>query len=247
MRYCTFTCTTFFDFKTGDRWDRFCAAMDSLARYHTRETLSRIGRWVVINEYSPNPTADWCRRVEERYPWMECIQKAAYQKGQARSMNLCLSLIGGSRFWIHWEEAWEVRATFLDDAFRAMESSNITQIQLTYNDGGVNWLDVPQDRIHCGERVCMIDPAPNTAEQMKRSPHDLDEVMMKAWPLYSLRPSINRVRDYFWLGEFSEDPALWPIKFEWEYACRWLNRGNKKAVLKDGPVYRSDQHISTYA
>lgn len=247
LRYCTFTCTTFFDFKTGDRWDRFCAAMDSLARYHTRETLSRIGRWVVINEYSPNPTADWCRRVEERYPWMECIQKAAYQKGQARSMNLCLSLIAGSRFWIHWEEAWEVRATFLDDAFLAMESSNITQIQLTYNDGGVNWLDVPQDRIHCGERVCTIDPAPNTVEQMKRSPHDLDEVMMKAWPLYSLRPSINRVRDYFWLGEFSEDPELWPIKFEWEYACRWLRRGNKKAVMMDGPVYRSDQHISTYA
>ena len=177
---------------------------------------------------------------------MECIQKAAHQKGQARSMNLSLSLIAGSRFWIHWEEAWETRATFLDDAFRAMEESDITQLQFTYNDGGVNWLDVAQDRIHCGERICRIDPAPNTAEQMKKSAYELDKEMKKAWPLYSLRPSINRVRDYFWLGEFSEDPALWPVKFEWEYACRWLNRGNKKAVLKDGPVYRSDEHISTY-
>jgi hypothetical protein len=247
LRYCIFTCTTFFDFKTGDRWDRFCAAIDSLARYHTPQTLSRIGRWVVINEYSPNPKADWCRRVEERYPWMECIQKGAYQKGQARSMNLCLSLIGGSRFWIHWEEAWEVRATFLDDAFRAMEESDITQLQFTYNKGTVNWLDVAQERIHCAERVCRIDPAPDTAEQIQKGPYELDEPMMKAWPLYSLLPSINRVRNYFWLGEFSEDPALWPVKFEWDYARRWWARGNKKAVLMDGPVYRPGQHISTYA
>jgi len=71
--------------------------------------------------------------------------------------------------------------------------------------------------------------------------------MMVAWPLYSLLPSINRVRDYLWLGEFSEDPALWPVKFEWDYARRWWARGNKKAVLSDGPVYRPGKHISTYA
>ena len=247
LRYCVFTCTTFFDFKTGDRWDRFCAAMDSLGRYHTRETLGRIGRWVIINEYSPKRTVDWVRKVEERYPWMECIQKDAYQKGQARSMNLCLSLIGGSRFWIHWEEAWEVRATFLDDAFAAMDNSDITQLQFTHNNGTVNWLDIAQERIECDERVCRIAAAPDTAEQVTKSPYTLDKEMMKAWPLYSLLPSINRVRDYLWLGEFSEDPALWPVKFEWDYARRWWLRGNKKAVFSDGPVYRPGTHISTYS
>lgn len=247
LRYCVFTCTTFFDFKAGDRWQRFCDAMDSLVKFHTRKTLDQISRWVIINEYSEGSTVDWCRRVEEKYPWMECIQKGAHQKGQARSMNLCLSLIGGSRFWIHWEEAWETRATFLDDAFAAMESSDITQLQFTYNNGTVNWLDIPQDRIHCGERVCRIDAAPHTADQIKKSPYTLDKEMMAAWPLYSLLPSINRVGDYLWLGEFSEDPALWPVKFEWDYARRWWARGNKKAVLLDGPVYRPGQHTSTYA
>ena len=247
LRYCTFTCTTFFDFKTGDRWDRFCAAMDSLARYHTRATLSRIGRWVIINEYSPNSTVDWCGRVKERYPWMECIQKGASQKGQAASMNLCLDIIGGSRFWIHWEEAWETRATFLDDAFAAMETTDITQLQFTYNEGTVNWLDVGHERVHCGERVCRIDAAADTAEQAKRSAYEMDKEKLKAWPLYSLLPSINRVRDYLWLGGFSEEAALWPVKFEWDYARRWWARGNKKAVLSDGPVYRPGQHVSTYA
>ena len=247
FRYCIFTCTTFFDFHTGDRWERFCTAMDSLIRFHTRKTLDRIGRWVIINEYSPNSTVDWCARVTQRYPWMECIQKGAWQKGQARSMNLCLDIIGGSRFWIHWEEAWETRATFLDDAFAAMDSTDITQLQFTYNNGTVNWMDVSQDRIHCGERVCRIDAAPQTQEQIGRSPYTLDDAMMKAWPLYSLLPSINRVRDYLWLGEFSEDPALWPVKFEWDYARRWFKRGNKKAVLSDGPVYRPGKHTSTYS
>jgi len=247
MRKCIFTCTTFFDFKTGDRWDRFCAAMDSLGRYHTPQTLSRIGRWVIINEYSPNPTQDWVRRVQDRYPWMECIQKEAWQKGQAYSMNLCLSLIAGSEFWIHWEEAWETRATFLDDAFAAMEGSDITQLQFTYNEGTVNWLDVDQDRQHCEERICRIDAAPETGELVKRSAYDLDAAMLKGWPLYSLLPSINRVKDYLWLGEFSQDPRLWPVKFEWDYARRWWARGNKKAVMSDGPVYRPGKHVSTYS
>ena len=246
LRYCVFTCTTFFDFKTGDRWERFCAAMDSLIRFHTRKTLDRIGRWVIINEYSEGSTVDWVRKVEQRYPWIECIQKGVSQKGQACSMNLCLDIIGGSRFWIHWEEAWETRATFLDDAFAAMESTDITQLQFTYNNGTVNWLDVASDRIHCGDRICRIDAAPGTADQVTKSPYTLDADMMKAWPLYSLLPSINRVRDYIWLGGFSEEAALWPVKFEWDYARRWWARGNKKAVLMDGPVYRPGQHTSTY-
>ena len=247
LHYCVFTCTTFFDFEAGDRWDRFCAAIDSLRRYHTPQTLGRIHRWVVINEYSEGSKIDWVGKVKERYPWMECIQKGAWQKGQAYSMNLCLDIIGGSRFWIHWEEAWETRATFLEDAFAAMEGSDITQLQFTYNEGTVNWMDVAPQRIHCGERVCRIDAALGTAEQVRRSPYEMDKETFAAWPLYSLLPSINRVRDYFWLGGFSEDPALWPIKFEWDYARRWWARGNKKAVLSDGPVYRPGKHTSTYA
>ena len=36
------------------------------------------------------------------------------------------------------------------------------------------------------------------------------------------------------------------MKFEWEYARRWLEHGGHKAVLPDGPVQRDPTHQSTY-
>jgi len=246
-RGCIFTCTTFFDFKTGDRWERFCKAIDSIQTYHSEKTLAAIDTWLIINEYSSTRTTDWCKKVKERYPWMECIQKEAYEKGQARSMNICLQKIGGYEYWIHWEEAWEVRATFLDDAFEAMNTTDITQIQFTYNNGTVNWLDVDNKRIHCEDRICRIDADPITLNYAYQSVYHRKGDTMAHWPLYSLLPSINRVRDYVFLGRFSEDPALWPIWFEWDYARRWWMNGNKKAVLRDGPVWRPYIHTSTYS
>jgi hypothetical protein len=221
--------------------------MDSIQTYHSEKTLAAIDTWLIINEYSSTRTTDWCKKVKERYPWMECIQKEAYEKGQARSMNICLQKIGGYEYWIHWEEAWEVRATFLDDAFEAMNTTDITQIQFTYNNGTVNWLDVDNKRIHCEDRICRIDADPITLNYAYQSVYHRKGDTMAHWPLYSLLPSINRVRDYVFLGRFSEDPALWPIWFEWDYARRWWMNGNKKAVLRDGPVWRPYIHTSTYS
>jgi hypothetical protein len=112
-----FTCSTFFDFKTGDRWDRFCTAIDSLKDHHSKETLAKIDKWIVINEYSDNSSVDWCKKVKERYPFITCIQKGFTEKGQARTMNIILQKIKPYKLWIHWEEAWSVRTGFLDDTF----------------------------------------------------------------------------------------------------------------------------------
>lgn len=242
-----FTCTTFLDFKAGDRWNRFCKAMDSLQKYHDEDTLGRIGAWIVVNEYSENPKEDWAEKISERYPFVEFIQKGAHQKGQAASMNILLERISPYRFWIHWEEAWECRSSFLKDAFYAMDTSDITQLQFTFHNGSVNWMGVDPERIRCVGRACRISGVDGIEKTLDQDPYkDWGMHLIHNWPLYSLLPSINRVDDYAQLGNFSQDETLWPIKFEWDFARRWYRAGCKKAVLKDGPVWRPGNHISTY-
>lgn len=201
-----------------------------------------------MNEYSDSPREDWESKIRERYPFITFIQKGSTQKGQAASMNILLNQIRPYNFWIHWEETWEARATFLEDAFHAMETTDITQLQFTFHNGEVNWMNMPKDKISCEGRICRIQAMDGVNKMIKKNPYtDWSNDMFPNWPLYSLLPSINRVGPYLSLGKFSEDPELWPIKFEWDYGRRWYRAGCKKAVLNDGPVWRPGSHTSTYA
>lgn len=202
----------------------------------------------MVNEYAESPREDWAAKVKERYPFITFIQKGAHQKGQAASMNMILERITGFTYWIHWEEAWEVRAPFLEGAFKAMDSTDLTQVQLTFHNGKVNWMDMPEEKIACDGRLCKITGPDMDNPILDKDPYrDWANDMFPAWPLYSLLPSINRVKPYLTLGKFNEDSALWPIKFEWDYARRWYRAGCKKAVFRDGPVWRPGNHTSTYA
>lgn len=244
-----FTCTTFFDFAKHDRWSSFCRAIDSLLKNETPETLSRISRWVVINEYSEKPKEDWAKKMYEKYPFIELIQKTEFSKGQAASMNLILDLLIPYKLWIHWEDTWYSRVSCLDRAFSVMDATNIIQLQMTQHKEKPNWLDVDASRIHCTSGYCRIDPSNDVLTYLSMSPHDgFDKNVFNNWPLYSLLPSINRAAFYNVrrLGYFSTDPKLWPIRFEWDYARRWYLAGGTKAVLEDGPVIRKNDHVSTY-
>jgi hypothetical protein len=64
-------------------------------------------------------------------------------------------------------------------------------------------------------------------------------------PLYSIRPSINRVSNYNF-GKFSENSNLWPMKFEVEFGNRWMKNNNIKAIFVEGPVTRENTHVSSY-
>ena len=242
-----FTCTTFFDFEKHDRWTSFCRAIDAILEHETPETLSKISRWVVVNEYSDKPKANWSQKVQEKYPFIEVIQKTEFSKGQAASMNLILDLLVPYKFWIHWEDTWYPRTSCLGRAFSIMESTQITQLQMTQHKEKPNWLDVQEDRIHCQEGYCLIDPSKDVLKYIHMSPYNKFEgAVFDNWPLYSLLPSINRAAFYSRLGHFSTDPKLWPIRFEWDYARRWYLAGGTKAVLEDGPVIRKNDHVSTY-
>jgi len=243
-----FTCTTFFDFAKQDKWATFCKAMDSLQTQHSQETLNQITTWLVINEYSDAPKRDWAAAMRERYPFVEFIQKEAADKGQAHSINIALNHIHGYKYWIHWEEAWFCRAPCLDRMFAIMDASRVSQLQVTQPGDTPDWLDSdahPRILVKIPTDYYIIQTKDSTDAYLKESPYEVAGEYMRHWPLYSLRPSINRVSDYN-IGQFSTDPLLWPVRFEWEYARRWYWNGNRKAVLPDGPVVRTS-HVSTYA
>lgn len=246
-----FTCTTFFDFAKQDKWAAFCRAMDSIQQHHTPQTLQRINQWVIVNEYSPNPKRDWSQAVQERYPFLEFVQKGPTDKGQAASMNMILQRINGYTNWIHWEETWYCRRPCLDRMFAVMDTTHISQLQVTQHKEKPNWLD---SDLHPrvlrttanGIQYYEIHSAKGTVQIIQRPIAEYSNECVQFWPLYSLLPSINRV-SHNRVGHFSTNPNHWPFIFEWDYGRRWLQAGNTKAVLPDGPVVRDNTaHTSTY-
>ena len=249
---CIYVCTTYFDFPHQDKWRTFCRGMDSLLSLHPRTTLDRIGRWLVVNEYSPSPARDWAAAVRKRYPFVDFLQKGEHDRGQPRSLNLVLRKVRAYRYWIHWEEAWYCRSPCLDRMFDVMDSTRVAQLQIT-QDGeqaaGPDWLDndvYQRSRMQtdAGTDYYRIHPSRDAGRFLRMPGARLEGAIIDNWPLFSLRPSINRVAGLGHL-EFSEDPELWPWKFEWDYARAWLAADHIKAVLPDGPVVR-DNHISTH-
>jgi len=247
-----FTCTTFFDFEKQDKWAVFCKAMDTIQELHSAEILSKVDRWLLVNEHSESPKQDWAKVVKEKYPFLELYQKDASQKGQAASMNYILQQIPPYTYWIHWEESWYCRSPCFMRMFDVMDATSLTQVQVTQHLDYPNWLDPGNhtketNTTSNGIEYIVIHASPGTKETLSLPSEVLNAEKTNHWPLYSLLPSINRVSHYASLGEFSTDPALWPIKFEWDYARRWYLAGNTKAVLPDGPVVRDNSlHTSTY-
>lgn len=244
-----FTCTTFFDFQKQNKWDLFCNSMDSILAHHSRDTLGRIDRWLIVNEYSETPSCDWAERMRARYPFMEFLQKTANQRGQAASMNIILDAIVPYTYWIHWEDSWFPKRECLQRAFDIMDTTDITQLQMTQHTDVPNWLNEGAHRIDCNPSYCRIFASEAIRLFLSDDPviaKNNWDTTMRYWPLYSLLPSINRA-SFYTVGTFSTDPALWPVMFEWDYARRWYWHGGKKAVLPDGPVIRRNTHVSTYS
>ena len=247
-----FTCTTFFDFEKQNKWFAFCKAMDSIFEKHNSQTLKQIDKWLIVNEYSEFPKADWKKLINEKYPFIDFIQKDSKDKGQAASMNIILKKIKGYTYWIHWEESWYCREPCFDRLLDIIQTTNFSQVQCTQHKEKPNWLDSdahPRRLIKTKNNTDFyeIKESLGTDQYLKKSIDEYNIDFNGCWPLYSLLPSINRVKHNN-IGKFSTNPEHWPFRFEWDYARRWLLNGNTKAVLPDGPVVRNnDEHKSTYS
>jgi hypothetical protein len=246
-----FTCTTFFDFENQDKWNSFCVAIDSILEHHKKNVLNKISKWIIVNEYSEFSKKDWIAVVKEKYPFIEVIQKTKKDSGQAQSLNIILDKIKKYTYWIHWEESWYCKKPCLSRMFDVMCNTNITQLQCTHEKIKPSWLDldsIPRklNKTINGIKFYEIYPSAGTYECINKKISEFDIYFVKNWPLYSLRPSINRVGCYKF-GDFSTNPKYWPFRFEWDFAKRWLLAGNTKAVLPDGPIMRDEKkHISTW-
>jgi hypothetical protein len=247
-----YTCATYFDFEKQDKLTSFCNGIDSILKYHPN-ILTTINTWYIVNEYSDNPKNDWKKILEDKYPFITFYQKTKEEKGHPYSINIMLNKIKSYTYWINWEDSWYASKPFLYDAISIMSITNISQLQFTQWKGNVNWLDLSRDRLKLNNfnyNFVKIFPTRNIHNIFKNIKTEIyDNTIWKQewfdnWPLYSLLPSINRVSDYNF-GYFLTDlPA---VRFELEFAYRWIKNGNIKAILDDGPVIRNENvHVSTH-
>lgn len=246
------TCTAYFDYNRGERWIEFQKAVDSIVSFHSQDTLNKIQKWVVVNEYDPHPKHDYARIIAEKYPWITYIQKPPGKQGISESVNYLLTTyVSHSRLWIHWEETWIARAPFLDRAIDIMNrDTDITQLTFVYKNGRTEWSDIEPQRLKCVRGYCIVKPHADTQwyDRWDGSEEGMtEEVHAKwaiTWPLYQLLPSINRSAFYGKLPLFHTQHK----HAEWLYAREWLRRGGVKAMLRDGTVWRPTEatHVSTH-
>jgi hypothetical protein len=229
-----------------DRYYKFRQAILSILANHSAQQLSKVD-FFVINEYTNNPLVhSQIEQLQNEFPFIQFVQKTNMEdQGQARSLNIILGKIKDYTYWIHWEETWIVKETFLEEIVWIMESTNIDQLQLT-ND----WFnDVSPER----QKFIIETPYNKHRKVYEIRPHENAILNIQTgqrpgseWPSYSLRPSINRSSFFQNLGVFNEDPKLWPGKFEWDFGNAFILANGVKAVLDKPIVFRQWNHSSTY-
>jgi hypothetical protein len=125
------------------------------------------------------------------YPGFRFIQKAEKDSGQARSLNMIMAMLEKSdaEYWLHWEETWIAHRPFMKECLAYIESNDTTQIQLT-----PDWMNVGGKRIRRDGRFCRIRAHDRSKDVCSESRGVFERDWKETWPLFSLRPSLNRLR-----------------------------------------------------
>lgn len=243
----TYTC--FLDFKKSNKFEVLTQSIDSILKHHGNDELKLIDKFVIINEYSDEPINNWKKIIQDKYPFVEFIQKNKKQRGQVYSLNMILNMIKTYDYWIHLEESWYCIRPFISDCIRIMSDTDITQLQINMHrvKNIASWLDISKDRYACiNDEYCIIKPPPDLITEKEWEKNK--GWVQYSWPLYSLQPSINRVKKYAEIGPMPDDPSLWPVTFEFLYGLRFIEKGNTKATLKHSAFKRDlHKHVNTYS
>lgn len=231
-----FTCTSYISLQ-----GKFEELYKALVLFFKFNDYNSIDRFIVINEYSKIDTTNKINFLKEKFPQVDFIQKKRNKKGQANSLNIIINILRRNKYdyWIQWEESWFPNRNFIKDAIEIMTESKIDQLQFT-ND----WFNVEKERRHEFKNYVEIDKIPGnySDENINFWKKDLTK-----WPLYSLRPCINRVSTMLPLRYFNTSKEKWPVQFEFEYAYKWAQQGLKKGIMKNPPVERKGNRRSTYS
>lgn len=199
---------------------------------------------IVINEWDKN-YKDHVGFMHKHYPNVRFIQKMRHDSGQARSLNILIRdflMHSDKKYWIHWEDTWECACPLIiGDIVSVMEENpSISQLQLTDD-----WKQYNVDRTVLMNGARILIPS----HIHDKSIYEVEQIELGTWPLFSLRPSINRLsffqrhsQDFY----FMEDPHLWPLRFEWEFGRIFLRNKGVKAVSNKTYAKRMHGHKSTY-
>lgn len=231
---CVITMTTYMGFE--DRFQHIHRVLDPLVR--TGQEI------IVINEWGGDHHL-YTDFMKKKYPQIRFIQKPLDEKGQARSLNILIRdhlMHSPHKYWIHWEDTWVCARPLLPELIQMMEkNTQVSQLQLTGD-----WKDMPGSR---ALRDITILPLPPQEDNQGANIYER-KIELGTWPLFSLRPSINRLsffqrhaNDFYFL----EDPHLWPLRFEWEFGRIFLKNKGVKAITNKPYAKRIRGHKSTYA
>jgi len=208
-----------------DKREQVIKALRSIHKYEPK--LQKYAKIVIINEYNPEGIkADF---LKEEFPWINIvINKTFKDKGQAGSLNLIIKMLGTINkpkfdYWLHWEESWVATRPFLGVCYEAM-SIGIDQLQLTedmWEDDYYYYVNLPKSRrkIYIQRKYLpykMYSHCKRIVKKQHEKCRDLGD-----WPLWSLRPSMDRVSKILNVGLFNTDPKFWPVDFELEFAYNW--------------------------
>jgi len=228
-----FTCTTFLSIP--GKYAQLDRALKTILDMNTSQ---KIRKMLVINEYSNTSSDEEVSKLRKKYPNVHFVSKTESQQGQAKSLNIIIDelKLGRYKYWLQWEESWFATRPFVELAYSIMESHDIDQLQLTNN---FRYAELPADRRTDFQTFHIVHPKPEYPPAW-RGHTDYD------WPLFSLRPGMNKVSAIEKTGYFDESKSKWPITFEYEYAMRWVEMQHKKAVIHQYSATRDATHISTY-
>jgi hypothetical protein len=200
-------------------------------------------RCILINEYA----ADEINRttsISDLYPHLEIIQKEKKDIGQTASINMILNILRQNtyEFWIHWEESWMLQSAFVRDSMYILQKyPEISQLQIAKG-----WDDVPHDKhemvnIVSHEYHILLDTVLGTVVGSKWK--------HKPWPLFSLQPGIDRVKNVIDIDDFHARHNSVPNGkvngSEFHFAHRWYLQKYKKGILTPFRSLRDITHIST--
>jgi len=149
----------------------------------------------------------------------------------------------GARYWLQWEESWHATGPFIHKVLEVMDTWAVQQVEVADN----SWISWPWNKTHLAGDLIWIHRSDKTcncsSERMKNMGWNPEK---NPWPLFSLRPSINRADTLPYVGNFSTDPRQWPWNFEYDWSCALVHmRMNKGAIAGHSVVQRQPGHKSS--
>lgn len=213
--------------------------------FNTETNWKDINKFILINEYDPEEN-DNVSDLKVMFPQFECIQKTKEERGQSCSINIILDILRKNQheqYWIHWEESWFLREPFLRDGLKVLsEHKEIGQLQIAKG-----WDDVPHESRDM-VNVVSLDYHELCKRQLGTKT-DKTKWQRYKWPMFSLQPGIDNIRDVINIGDFIAEHNTVPEGkvngSEFNFSHRWFLQNKRKGVLTPYRAFRDINHKST--